>query len=127
LMPDVTPKPLRSKANAIINLMGALGGVIALGIMTFLAKDFQSYVMLFILVASLMVILLFVFMSTVKEPKSLKELNEELKQYDLEEIENELSESATEKLSPEVKKSFLLIMASIVFWFMAYNAATTKF
>ena len=28
LMPDVTPKPLRSKANAIINLMGALGGII---------------------------------------------------------------------------------------------------
>ncbi len=25
LMPDVTPKPLRSKANAIINLMGTLG------------------------------------------------------------------------------------------------------
>ena len=32
LMPDVTPKPLRSKANAIINLMGAVGGILYLGI-----------------------------------------------------------------------------------------------
>ncbi|MDE6998206.1 MAG: MFS transporter, partial [Oscillospiraceae bacterium] len=32
LMPDVTPKPLRSKANAIINLMGAVGGVIYLAV-----------------------------------------------------------------------------------------------
>ena len=32
LMPDVTPKPLRSKANAIINLMGAVGGIIYLGV-----------------------------------------------------------------------------------------------
>ena len=32
LMPDVTPKPLRSRANAIINLMGAVGGVLYLGI-----------------------------------------------------------------------------------------------
>lgn len=30
LMPDITPKPLRSKGNAVINLMGAVGGVIYL-------------------------------------------------------------------------------------------------
>ena len=32
LMPDVTPKPLRSKGNAIINLMGAIGGIVYLGV-----------------------------------------------------------------------------------------------
>ncbi len=31
-MPDVTPKPLRSRANAIINLMGAVGGILYLGL-----------------------------------------------------------------------------------------------
>ena len=31
-MPDLTPKPFRSRANAIINLMGAVGGMIYLGI-----------------------------------------------------------------------------------------------
>lgn len=125
LMPDVTPKPLRSKANAIINLMGALGGVIALGTMSFLAKDFESYVMLFALISSLMVILLAVFLGTVKEPKLLEQVHEELKEYNIEEIEDE--SSSGDRLSQEVKKSFLLIIVSIIFWFMAYNAATTKF
>ena len=128
LMPDVTPKPLRSKANAIINLMGALGGVISLGLMTFLAKDFENYILLFIIVACLMLLLLVLFLSLVKEPELLKQLDEELQKYAIEEIEEvENIESSDEKLSPAVKKSFLLIIASIVFWFMAYNAATTKF
>ncbi len=32
LMPDLTPKPLRSKGNAVINLMGAIGGLMLLGV-----------------------------------------------------------------------------------------------
>ena len=39
LMPDLTPKPLRSKANAIINLMGTLGAVYTLGIVILLVND----------------------------------------------------------------------------------------
>ena len=42
LMPDITVKPLRSKANAIINLMGAVGGIIALGLMSVLVKESVS-------------------------------------------------------------------------------------
>lgn len=127
LMPDVTVKPLRSKANAIINLMGAVGGIIALGLMSFLAKDYQSYVLLFIVVAVLMIALLMFFMWKVKEPKLVAEMHLESQKYGLEEASEETNEPVKEKMSPEVKKSFLLIIASIVFWFMAYNAATTKF
>ena len=39
LMPDVTPKPLRSKANAVINLMGTLGGVYSLAMTLLLYKE----------------------------------------------------------------------------------------
>ena len=39
LMPDVTPKPLRSKANAVINLMGALGAVVSLVLISLLIPD----------------------------------------------------------------------------------------
>ena len=42
LMPDVTPKPLRSKGNAIINLMGTAGGIIALGFLSFLNKQYHK-------------------------------------------------------------------------------------
>ena len=43
LMPDVTPKPLRSRANAIINLMGAVGGILYLGLAAVLTAAFQIF------------------------------------------------------------------------------------
>lgn len=127
LMPDVTVKPLRSKANAIINLMGTAGGIIALGFMTFLAKDYHSYVTTFVVLGSLMIILLMIFMLKVKEPKLVKEMEEESKLYGLEEESENEDPNDKHDMSKDVRKSFYLILLSIVFWFMAYNAATTKF
>lgn len=127
LMPDITPKPLRSKANAIINLMGAAGGIAALGLTIFFAKDFESYVPLFILVSILMLVLLVVFMTTVNEKKLVEDKVEEVKKFGLEEELAENEALTEEKMSPDVRRSFYLIMLSIIFWFMAYNAATTKF
>lgn len=128
LMPDVTPKPLRSKANAIINLMGAVGGIISLIIMFFLAKDFQSYVPTFVVLAILMLLLLSVFLWKVKEPKLVEEMREISKQYGLEEDdEEEVSETSNTKMPKAVFRSFLLILLAIIFWFMAYNAAISKF
>ena len=72
LMPDVTPKPLRSKANAVINLMGAVGGIIYLLLTTFLYTDKSadaSYLPLFAIVAGIMLMALIVLMTLVNEPK----------------------------------------------------------
>lgn len=124
LMPDVTVKPLRSKANAIINLMGTVGGISSLLLMNFLAKDYQSYILLFIIVGILMIILLTVFCFKVNEPKMVLEMEEESKLYNI--ADDEVIES-NDKMPREVKKSFIFILLSIVFWYMAYNAATTKF
>ena len=76
LMPDMTPKPLRSKGNAIINLMGALGAIVYLLITTLLYsgnlfmddKEHVDYTLLFVIVAMLMIGALLVVMLTVKEP-----------------------------------------------------------
>ena len=128
LMPDVTIKPLRSKANAIINLMGTIGGIIALGLMSFLSVDYHSYMLLFIIVGLLMIGMLVVFMFKVNEPQLVEEMKQDSIKYglDLEEEEANEADSASD-MTPEVRKSFYLITASIIFWFMAYNAATTKF
>ena len=60
LMPDVTPKPVRSKGNAIINLMGAVGGAFTLIVMKVLVFDGANgranYLYLFLAVAVLMVL-----------------------------------------------------------------------
>lgn len=126
LMPDVTPKPLRSKGNAIINLMGAAGGVTALAFMTFLAKDYKSYTLTFIVLGVLMLVCLAIFMINVKENKWVQEMEEESLKYGIEEetIENN---ATSEKMPKDVKKSFILILLAVAFWYMAYNAATSKF
>lgn len=125
LMPDVTPKPLRSKANAIINLMGCAGGIIALGFMSFLAVDYKSYTVTFVCLGVLMLIALVIFMVKVKENKFVAEMESTSAEYGIEEEEEATTEKS--KMPKAVKISFVLILLSVVFWYMAYNAATTKF
>ena len=133
LMPDVTPKPLRSKANAIINLMGAVGGVLYLIIATVLysqartgGKSHVSYLLLFSIVAGIMLLALFIIMTMVDEPK----LRQEQMRYEAAHPEDILSvkdESGTERLPAPVKKSLAFLLASIALWFIAYNAVETWF
>lgn len=129
LMPDVTPKPLRSKANAIINLMGALGGVIYLILTTFLYKTsadtYVSYMPLFIIVGGIMLLALAVLMFFVNEPKLVKEQEEYEKVNPDNNINNETENGGA--LSPEIKKSLSFLLVSIALWFIGYNGVTTWF
>ena len=129
LMPDVTPKPLRSKANAIINLMGALGGIIYLIITTFLYKTsadvYVSYLPLFAIVGGIMLVALAVVMLFVNEPK----LVAEQKKYEEAHPEDNLTEvtESGEALPADVKKSLSFLLVSIALWFIGYNGVTTWF
>ena len=129
LMPDVTPKPLRSKANAIINLMGTLGGIIYLLLTTFLYKTnsdvYVSYLPLFIIVGIIMLLSMAVVMIFVNEPK----LVAEQKKYEEAHPEENLTQvtESGEQLPAEVKKSLGFILASIALWFIAYNGVSTWF
>lgn len=134
LMPDVTPKPLRSKGNAIINLMGALGGVFTLGVTGFLVTKAPSgredYTLLFIAVAALMLISVVVLLLTIRENKLAKEVADldtaEDVPQDGDAIEN-APKGSFAALSPELRRSLGLILASVFLWFMGYNAVTTAF
>ena len=129
LMPDVTPKPLRSKANAIINLMGTLGGIIYLLVTTFLYKTasdtYVSYMPLFLIVGSIMLVSLAIVMFFVNEPK----LVAEQKKYEEAHPEENLTTvtESGEELPKEVKRSLGFILASIALWFIAYNGVSTWF
>ncbi|MDD6985152.1 MAG: MFS transporter, partial [Clostridia bacterium] len=128
LMPDVTPKPLRSKANAVINLMGSAGGIIilVLGIVFGTGKTqntLMSYTVFFMTVAMIMLVSLLIFMLTVKEVKwaaEAEKINDALDGVTEEEAEKHT-------LSKEEKRSLLFILASVVLWFMGYNAMTSKY
>lgn len=133
LMPDITPKPLRSKANAIINLMGALGGVIYLGIAAVMYPNSKvanlehvNYQPLFIVVASIMFVAVAVLFLTVKEPKLVEEqrkLEEQHPEWNLAEDDG----SGHEALPKNVKKSLGFLLCSIALWFIGYNAVETWF
>lgn len=131
LMPDVTLKPLRSKGNAVINLMGSAGGVIvlALGIVFGTGKAsnaLMSYTVFFSVVAGLMLLSLALFLWLVREPKWAAEMEAESAKLDMQDGE-ESAETSSRRLTPGERRSLLLILASVVLWYMGYNAVTSKY
>ena len=133
LMPDVTPKPLRSRANAIINLMGAVGGIIYLAVAAVMYPNSKvhglehvDYQPLFIVVAAIMVVSILVMRLTINEPK----LVEENRRLEAEHPEWNLAEddgSGHQVLPAAVKRSLAFLLASIALWFIGYNGITTWF
>lgn len=133
LMPDVTPKPLRSKANAIINLMGAVGGILYLALAAVMYPNEKTagmahvnYQPLFVAVSALMAVSVLVLYLTVREPK----LAEAERAYEAQHPEQQLAEddgSGTEVLPGAVKKSLAFLLLSIALWYIGYNAVTTWF
>ena len=130
LMPDVTIKPLRSKANAVINLMGTAGGIVVLvlGIVfsTSAVKNaFMSYTVYYAVISGLMLVSLAIFLLTVREPAWAKQMQEDTVRYGIEEEEEIQSE--TRKLTAGEKKSLILILLSVALWYFGYNAVTSKY
>lgn len=130
LMPDVTLKPLRSKANAVINLMGSAGGILilALGIVFKTGAPqnaLMRYAGFFLIVAGVMLVSLCVFMLFVREQKWAGDMRKEAARLGISE-ESE-AQAGDRRLSREEKRSLLFILASIVLWFMGYNAVTSKY
>ena len=144
LMPDVTVKPLRSKANAVINLMGTAGGIIVLlmGKTVFdtsaARNALMSYVGYFGALIALMLLALVIFMTTVKEPLWAREMKDKSITLGLEE-EEETPKKKRELFAKKEKQeegrkltkgevcSLLLILASVALWYMGYNAVISKY
>ncbi len=133
LMPDVTPKPLRSRGNAVINLMGAVGGVLALLVASVMystsrtaGKEHVDYFPLFAVVAGIMLVSVFVVVFLVDEVG----LNHKMLAYEEAHPEDNLmeqDEKGEEVVPKEVKKSLTFLLVSIALWFMGYNAVETWF
>ncbi len=127
-MPDVTEKPLRSKGNAIINLVGYIGGIFATVAMMFLlssekaadgsstyAAD-QSFTPIILVIAAFMLISVLIMVFSLKENK-------------LPHVQDRDEETVHTggRLDKKVLTSLILILVSVFLWFMAYNGVTTAF
>ena len=133
LMPDVTPKPLRSKANAIINLMGAVGGVLYLAVAAVMYPNSKvqglahvNYQPLFMVVSAIMFVAVGVLFLTIKEPKLTAENRELEKQHPEWNLAQD-DGSGNQVLPAPVKRSLGFLLASIALWFAGYNGVTTWF
>ena len=131
LMPDVTMKPLRSKANAIINLMGSAGGILVLVLgMVFatsaVRNSLMSYTGYFAVIAAIMLTALVIFLLTVREKDWAAQMRADSIKYGIEE-ETVEEEQESRALTPEEKRSLIFILLSIVLWFFGYNAVTSKY
>jgi MFS family permease len=127
LMPDVTPKPLRSKGNAIINLMGAVGGIMTFGVITFLlpktdvttGEKSGSYLTVFLIIAAIMVLAAAILPFTVNENKLVAAMPPE---------PEEKTETGEKKKMPrDVKRSLIFMLLSVALWYMAYNAVDSAY
>ena len=123
LMPDLTPKPLRSQSNAIITLMGGAGGLVSIILYTILAKErYQSHIALFVTLAVMMIVMLIAFMLTVRENKFVQMRYDEEKRWN---VVDEEEVHCNEPLGKEKRLSFFLILATVFMWFMGWNAIKT--
>ncbi len=152
LMPDVTPKPLRSQANAMINLMGGIGGALAFIIYTvgFILAE-NPFTQIFSVAAAAMIVILMAFLFLVNEPKFVEDCKKDCEEYGIsnddeavergEEEPSEVAADAAEEHPAETpeetaekkkkherafKRSFFFILASTFMWFMGYNAISSN-
>ena len=135
LMPDITPKPLRARANGIINIMGYLGGAFAtvLGILFVLSSYINAPVserniwtieMPFIIASVLMVISALVLFATIKENKIEEEIRDELELGEkLAAVETPIDDD--KPMSRANKTMLLAILGAEFLWFMSDNALGT--
>ena len=135
LMPDITPKPLRAKANGIINIMGYLGGAMATVLGIFLklsdyinagdaARNIWTIEIPFIIASVLMVISALVLFATIKENKIAEEVKDDMARGELEaEVVDKVTED--QPMSKANKIMLFLILGAEFFWFMADNGIGT--
>lgn len=137
LMPDITPPQLRSKGNAIVNVMGALGIVFYLGLSTFMySKDRTAglahvdYLPIFIVTGVLMVICVAIMSVTVHERRFAEEAQAEAKKQDADGAGSDKKigvVAGLKALPAPVRRSMIFMLSSIALWYMGYNAMSTSF
>lgn len=131
-MPDVTEKPLRSKANAVINLVGYIGGIFATVVMMFMLKSDknavgetvyssnQSFIPVFLTIAGFMLVSVLIMVFSLNENKLIEK-------YGVKDDSDYKEAASDEKLPKPVMRSLVLILISVFLWYTAYNGVTTAF
>lgn len=125
LMPDITPAPLRSKANGVINFMGGVGSIVAFLIGSKLYAVNHAYP--FYMAAVLLLVSAVILFFKIKEKRDALDYSDEKGKEPI--IRSKIS---IKNLKPYIKlmtedKNVLMLLVAIFFWFIAYNAVSAFF
>ena len=115
LMPDLTPSPLRSQANGVINLMGGVGTLIATLGSGFLYG--MGHAVPFVFGGVLMAVAVLMLLFFVREPREFEAAAHE--------DEGLGALRGIKRVSPEARRSLAFLMGAIFCWFVGYNAVET--
>ena len=131
LMPDVTPRPIRAKADAFNSLMAAAAGIVVLVSISLTVPDVEhpSYLPVFLIVSGLIVLCTAVFVLFFREKKAVDEMHREsiAMRIPVEEIDASEEGGKEKESDPTVRKSLIAILLCVFFYFMASNAVTSAF
>lgn len=152
LMPDLTPSEIRSEGNAVINLMGGLGGAIGLFAGTIVTAlycsavgidskspefdEFDTFPYVFLLGAVIMIIGMLVILFFVKEPDSRIQVKAEINKAADDEAKRKAEKAAkkaekearkAQKLEPAERRSLIFMLVGLFFLFCGTNAISTFF
>lgn len=131
LMPDVTPRPIRAKADAFNSLMAAAAGIVVLVSISLTVPDVEhpSYLPVFLIVSGLIVLCTVAFMLFFREKKAVDEMHREsiAMRIPVEEIDASEEGGKEKESDPTVRKSLVAILLCVFFYFMASNAVTSAF
>ena len=122
LMPDITPKPLRSKGNSVINILGGVG--IAIGYLSIIFFSYSNYIPFYI-VSIIMVIALVIFLITVNENRFVADYRKQLEENGMSEEEDQKEDVEKGGSAKTNIRNVLLILAVVFFVYMANNSVET--
>ena len=123
LMPDITPKPLRSKGNSIINIMGGVGFALGYASIIFFGKNVPW--LPFVIVSVLMLVALFILIWKVRENKFVQDYRAQLKEFGLSEEEDKKEDKEEGGVKKTVKRTVILSLLIVFFSYMSTNAVET--
>lgn len=131
LMPDVTPRPIRAKADAFNSLMAAASGVVILISISLAVPDVEhpNYMPVFLIISAIIILCTVLFAVFFREKKAVEKMHAESLAMGISEADMDASDEGGKEKETDavVRRSLLGILLCVFFYFMASNAVTSAF
>jgi Na+/melibiose symporter-like transporter len=135
IVADITPRPLRTKADSYEKIVGYAGtGVMLVAIAVLVPSEGDiNYLPVFGLQAAVILASAIIYKLTVNEPKLVDQMHAASRELGIAEdlidnyAEDERDKGGNARIqNKELRNSILVMLAAVFFYYMSYNAMTTN-